>query len=90
MKGPTDEFLPVLDDSPDLADGEVLGATITTSGDHLATLLKEVLSQEPQYTVGTLEVRRLRPHLYIRGRLVCSEGPAKVLVYRADWLENAS
>jgi hypothetical protein len=90
MKGLTKEFLPALDDSADLTDGEAGSATTTTSREHLATLLKEALYREPQYTVSTLEVRRLRPHLYIRGRLVCSEGPAKVLVYRVDWLQNAS
>jgi hypothetical protein len=90
MKCPTNESLPELDDSADLTDSEARGATMTTSGEHLAALLKELLSREPHYTVGTLEVRRRRPYLYIRGRLVCTEGPAKVLVYRVDWLQNAS
>lgn len=86
------------DDSPDLSDHEVDHAVVTVDSNQLAQLLGEALVPSSasvgtggaQYAIARHEVRRRRPHLYLRSYLVCAGEAEKVLLHRVDWLEGAS
>ncbi len=79
---------PEVEDSVDLTDAEVTGAVPTMSEQDLAALLTQQL--QTGCSLGTREIRRRRPHLYLRCYVVCPDEPPKVLVYCVDWLQNAS
>ena len=94
-------FIPTIpppeeEDSPDLSDQEVESATNTSSDKELARLLVQALSPgeasvdkgTARYVLARQEVRRRRPHLYLRSLLVCPGEPPKVLVYRIDWMDQ--
>lgn len=87
---------PELEDSTDLSDTEVGHATATEDAAHLTRLLMEALSpgqasigkSDARYALGTREIRRRKPHLYLRCHLVCPDEAPKVLVYCVDWLHT--
>jgi hypothetical protein len=89
--------MPPDEDSLDLTDSEVSSATVTTDFNQLAQLLVRALSPgeasvgkgDARYALGGHEVRRRRPHLYLRSYLVCPGEPQKVLLHRVDWLQDA-
>lgn len=89
MKGlPPTMMATELEDSVDLTDAEVGNAIATSSEQHLARHLTEALTSG--CSLGVREIRRRRPHLYLRCLMVCPGGPPKVLVYCVDWLQKAS
>lgn len=80
------------EDAADLTDAEVMGAVDTLEPTQLARLiLRAVLPEEGsvQYTIAKYEVRRRRPHLYLRTTLRSPGGLGKTLVHRVDWLQTA-
>lgn len=80
------------EDAADLTDAEVVGAVDTREPTQLARLILRALLPEEgaaQCMVAKYEVRRRKPHLYLRTTLVCPGGPGKSLVHRIDWLQAA-
>lgn len=93
-------FIPTLpppeqEDAVDFSDVEVMGAVETRDSTHLAELLVQALSPgqasvgkgDARYALSKHEVRRRKPHLYLRTTLVCPGEPNKVLIHRVDWLQ---
>ena len=82
-------------DAVDLTDHEVESAIPTSDGTELAELLVRALSPgeaslskaDARYALSKQEVRRRRPHLYLRTTLVCPGEPNRVLLHRVDWLQ---
>lgn len=94
-------FIPTIppleaEDASDLSDHEISRALETDDSAHLTTLLARAVSPgeasvgkaDARYAVARQEVRRRKPHLYLRTTLVCPGEPAKVLVHRVDWLQQ--
>lgn len=94
-------FIPTLpppdqEDAIDLSDLEVAGADYTRDSAHLAELLVRAVSPgeasvgkgDARYAVSKHEVRRRKPHLYLRTTLVCPGEPNKVLLHCVDWLQT--
>lgn len=89
---------PEVDDSVDLTDTEILSAIQTDDAHHLTLLLKEALSPGPacmgrgegRYALAAREIRRRKPHLYLRCHFVRPDGPTRVLTFCVDWLNNIS
>lgn len=95
-------FLPTLPapeaaDAADLSDYEVERAVETSDSEQLIGLLARALSPgeasigkgDARYALAKQEIRRRRPHLFLRSTLVCPGEPPKVLVFRVDWLQSA-
>jgi hypothetical protein len=87
---------PEAEDATDLSDHEVEGALETVDATHLTELLARAVSPgeasvgkaDARYAIGKQEVRRRKPHLYLRTTLVCPGEPRKILMYRVDWLQQ--
>lgn len=84
---------PEVEDSVDLTDAEVRHAIPTDDAHHLTLLLKEAISPGPckgegRYALAAREIRRRKPHLYLRCHLVRPDGPTRVLTYCVDWLNK--
>ena len=87
---PSDE-----EDATDLTDHEVNGAVPTADVKQLSELLACALSPgaaslgkaDARYALSKHEIRRRKPHLYLRTILVCPGEPQKLLVHRVDWLQ---
>lgn len=78
---------PPPEDSEDLTDVEVAHAVPTTDRRDLAHRIATALRiSGPEFSLKGHELRRRKPHLYWRVRLVSAEEPDRVLVFRADWL----
>lgn len=93
-------FLPEVplldDDSEDLSNEEVERAVETSDEKQLVRILTEELSPghasigkgDARYAVLGHQIRRRKPHLYLRTRLGCPGEPEKTLVFRVDWAES--
>jgi len=94
-------FIPTIpppgqEDAIDLSDHEVMGSVYTPDSAHLADLLVRAVSPgeasvgkgDARYAVSKHEVRRRKPHLYLRTTLVCPGEPNKVLLHTVDWLQS--
>jgi hypothetical protein len=94
-------FIPTLpppdqEDAIDLTDHEVRMAVDTNDSTHLTDLLVRAVSPgeasvgkgDARYAVAKHEVRRRKPHLYLRTTLVCPGEPSKILIHRVDWLQS--
>ena len=83
---------PPKEDSEDLTDEEIARAVIVASASELAHAISEELRSDPEsantggFTVQSHELRRRGENLFWRTRLVSSQEPPKVLVYRVNWL----
>jgi len=81
-------------DSEDLSDVEIKNAVDTRDRQDLAQRIATALriigpeGSECAFTLKGHELRRRNHHLYWRVRLVSPEEPERVLVFRADWLNE--
>lgn len=85
---------PPRDDSEDLTDEEIAGAVDTDGPETLARLIGQEVRHDPEstesggWTVKLHELRRRGEDLFWRSRLVSTQEPDKVLVYRVNWLQG--
>lgn len=85
------------EDSADLTDQEVRSAVETVDFEQLAQLLSRALAPESpsvgecgRYSVARHEIRRRRPHLFLRSYLFRPGEPERVVLHRIDWVEEPS
>jgi len=83
---------PPAEDSPDLTDDEIKGATQTSDSNDFVKAIEEVLRPQGRPNVsGSIqrhELRRRAPHLYCRTRFNFHGEPDKVLLFQVDWLQH--
>jgi len=77
-------------DSDDFGSDEAERATVTEGPDDLVQrLMKQVRgSQVSKFALKSHELRRREQHLYYRVRMVATQEPDKVLVFRVDWMRS--
>ena len=76
------------DDSEDLTDEEIAAALPTSGESGIVRAIQALncdLCGEP-FSGNAHELRRRKPHLYWRVRLVCAKGHMVKRVFLADWL----
>lgn len=77
------------EDSEDFSSEEVERATVTEGPDDLIQrLMKQVRgNQVAKFALKRHELRRWDDHLYYRVRMVATQEPDKVLIFRVDWIQ---
>lgn len=76
---------PEHEDAADLTDQEVASAVETQSLRDLVDSLTRAITASG-YTLSRQELRRRKPHLYLRSTLVRAGAPERRVIHRVDWL----
>lgn len=76
------------EDSKDLTEDEVLRAVVTSDTQDISRLVVEELKAHPGTQLEGHDLRRQKPHLYWRVRLVDPDGTTRSLMFQADWLKR--
>ncbi len=88
------QWIPADEDSPDLTDEEIEGATPTTDSNDFVRAIEEAVRPLVRPNVNSAltghELRRRNPHLYCRTRVAVDGEPDKVLLFQVDWLLQKS
>lgn len=74
------------DDSEDLLDEEVERAIVTTDTSDLSKKIVAYLQEHSGEQLNSHELRRRKPHLYWRSRIIPSTGDPHTIVFQVDWL----
>lgn len=77
-------------DSEDFGPEEAERATVTEGPDDLVQrLMKHVRGNRvAKFALQSHELRRRDQHLYYRVRMVATQEPDKVLIFRVDWIQS--
>ena len=74
------------DDSADLLDEEVERAIETKDTTDLSKKIVAYLQEHPGEQLNSHELRRRKPHLYWRSKILPPTGEPHTIVFQVDWL----
>jgi hypothetical protein len=76
------------EDSPDLTDEEIERAVPTDGPRDISRGVLADFQESPGIQLEGHELRRRKPHLYWRVKLLSAAGVPRTLIFQADWLQQ--